>query len=90
MTGPMTSVLDALQQGARSIPEIARQTGLRRDLVDAVVEHLVNTGRLKAEPLMSGCPDGVCSGCVLSSRGCHGAVTKTAPFRARTLTVVRS
>ena len=86
MSGPLTEVVAALQRGARSLPEIVRATGLRRDLVDAVVEHLVATGRLRAEPLASGCPPQACGGCVLSARCCQGG---SAPVtRARTLSLV--
>ena len=86
MSGPLSEVIAALQQGARSLPEIVQATHLSRDLVDAVVEHLVATGRLKAEPLASGCPSQACGGCVLLSRGCQG--TPALPTRARTLSLV--
>lgn len=88
MSGPLSEVIAALQRGARSLPEIVQTTGLSRDLVDAVVEHLVATGRLKAEPLASGCPSQACGGCVLLARGCQGA--NLLPVRARTLSLVNA
>jgi len=86
MTGPLAQILAAFDTGVRSVPEITRTTGLNRDLVEAAVDHLVSTGRLKAEPLASGCPESACGGCALLAAGCHGA--SSIASRSRTLSVV--
>lgn len=88
MTGPLSAILTAVDSGARSLLQISRATGLDRGLVEAGVDHLVSTGRLRAEPLASGCPAGACGGCALLSAGCTGAVQ--VPSRARTLVLTHS
>jgi hypothetical protein len=62
-TSPLRSVLTAFQDGARSRAEVAATTGLRRDVVDAAIEHLLRMGRLDAKELAVGCPDGGCGTC---------------------------
>jgi hypothetical protein len=72
-TSPLRSVLAALDDGARSRSEVCDRTGLRRDVVDAAIEHLLRMGRLDARELTSGCPDGGCGSCasgVGSAPGC--------------------
>ncbi len=61
--GPLRQVLTALTGGAASRAELARRTGLSRDVVDTCLEHLVRTGHVQAEPIGSGCPDSGCGGC---------------------------
>ncbi|RBY82058.1 hypothetical protein DQ238_05480 [Geodermatophilus sp. TF02-6] len=61
--GPLRSVLTAFESGARSRTEVCARTGLRRDVVDAAVEHLLRMGRLDARELTVGCPDGGCGSC---------------------------
>ena len=60
---PLRSVLDAVGDGARSRHEIAARTGLRRDAVDAALDHLTRLGRLQATEMSSGCPGGGCGSC---------------------------
>lgn len=60
---PLRSVLAAFEDGARSRTDVAASTGLRRDVVDAAIEHLLRMGRLDAKELAVGCPDGGCGSC---------------------------
>ncbi len=82
----LTGVLDAFHDGVRSPEDVARRTGIRRDLVEAAIDHLVETGKLVAEPLASGCPPDVCGGCALATRGCR---YRRPASRARTLKMAR-
>lgn len=66
MSGPLTAVLDALQQGAGSLTEVSRRTGIRVDLVRAAADQLVRLGRAQECPLTVGCPSGGCGDCALS------------------------
>jgi hypothetical protein len=74
--------MGALDQGVRSVGDIASLTGLSHDVVSAAVDHLVAVGRLRAEPLASGCPSGACGSCALASQGCQPA---RRPARGRTV-----
>lgn len=69
---PLSAVLGAFADGAGSLSEVARRTGLDRDLVDASVEHLVRMGRLQAGTLSTGCPDGGCGSCASGDDGSAG------------------
>jgi hypothetical protein len=60
---PLRSVLTAFTDGARSRTDVCARTGLHRDVVDAAIDHLVRIGRLAAEKLAVGCPDGGCGSC---------------------------
>jgi hypothetical protein len=60
---PLRSVLTAFEDGALSRAEVCDRTGLRRDVVDAAIEHLLRLGRLDARELAVGCPDGGCGTC---------------------------
>jgi hypothetical protein len=60
---PLRSVLEAFSGGAGSRVEIAARTGLRPDVVDAAIEHLVRIGRMEAKELSTGCPAGGCGSC---------------------------
>jgi hypothetical protein len=82
VSGPLSQVLNTFDHQVRSVGEISRLTGLSRDVVTAAVDHLVATGRLRAEPLASGCPAGACGGCALASQGCQPA---RRPARGRTV-----
>jgi hypothetical protein len=62
-SSPLRSVLTAFEEGARSRTEVCAATGLRRDVVDAAIEHLLRLGRLDARELAVGCPDGGCGSC---------------------------
>lgn len=66
MSGPVTMVLDALQQGAGSVTEVSRRTGLRIDVVRAAADQLVRMGRAQECPLAVGCPPGGCGDCALA------------------------
>jgi hypothetical protein len=67
-------VLAAFADGAHSLDEVARRSGLSLDVVRASVDHLVRTGRIEARELAVGCPDGGCGSCasgqVDGSAGC--------------------
>ncbi len=67
-TGPLRAVLDAFESGAVTPDEVARTTALPRDVVDAVVAHLVRIGRLAAPGPAVGCPPSGCGGCAWSCR----------------------
>ena len=71
-TRPLHAVLAAFTGGAASLDEVSRVTGLPRDLVDAAVGHLVRMGRLSAQELTVGCPDGGCGSCASGSGGGAG------------------
>ena len=62
--GPVSRVLAALEEGAPSLAEVSARTGLRRDVVDAAVDHLVRLGRLETRTLAIGCPGSGCGSCV--------------------------
>jgi FeoC like transcriptional regulator len=62
-TSPLRSVLTAFEDGARSRADVCTATGLRRDVVDAAIEHLLRMGRLDARELAVGCPSGGCGSC---------------------------
>lgn len=69
---PLRAVLAAFDSGAGSRADLVRVTGLRADVVDAAVEHLLRMGRLSADPLTTGCPDGGCGTCPSGSGGKPG------------------
>jgi hypothetical protein len=69
---PLRSVLGAFEDGARSRAGVCDRTGLRRDVVDAAIEHLVRMGRLEARELTGGCPDGGCGSCASGSGDAPG------------------
>jgi hypothetical protein len=76
VSSPLRSVLGAFEDGARSRAEVGIRTGLRRDVVDAAIEHLLRIGRLDARELTAGCPDGGCGTCasgVGEAPGCGAA-----------------
>lgn len=65
VTGPVTAVLDALTDGAGSLGEVRRRTGLRAEVVRAAADHLVRAGLVQQCPLAVGCPPEGCGGCAL-------------------------
>lgn len=75
---PLRVVLEEFEAGTRSLDLIAKQTGLRRDLVQAIVDHLLRTGHLRAEMLSFGCPAQGCGGCPVRA-GCAVAASPGAP-----------
>ncbi|MFT3968931.1 MAG: hypothetical protein QM695_01285 [Micropruina sp.] len=66
MSGPVTTVLDALHQGVGSVTEVSRRTGLRVDVVRAAADQLVRMGRAQQCQLAVGCPPAGCGDCVLT------------------------
>ncbi len=65
--GPLTQVLDAFEQGASSLADIASRTGLNAGMVEASVDHLVRLGRVEAKEMAMGCPSGGCGTCASAS-----------------------
>lgn len=90
MSGPLTSVLDAIAGGAGSYGEICSATGLSREIVTASVDHLVRTGRLEVATLALGCPGGGCSSCASADDGRPGcgAAAPSASRRGAVLTAL--
>ena len=75
-TSPLRAVLGAFEGGARSRTDVCTRTGLRRDVVDAAIDHLLRMGRLDARELTTGCPAGGCGSCasgIGDSPGCDAA-----------------
>jgi hypothetical protein len=72
VSAPLRSVLAAFGSGARSRHDLCRATGLRDDLVDAAIDHLVRMGKLEARELSSGCPGGGCGSCASGVDGTAG------------------
>ncbi|MDQ1288165.1 MAG: hypothetical protein QG622_1730 [Actinomycetota bacterium] len=70
---PLSAVLAELTAGAPTLDEVARRTGLDRDLVEAAVAHLVRLGRVDSSELSTACPDSACGGCPVSACGARGA-----------------
>lgn len=68
MTAPVTAVLAQIEAGVRSVPDLAGRTGLAPDLVRAVVDRLVRTGRVTGWSLPSSCAPAGCGDCATS--GC--------------------
>nr|NLI49580.1 hypothetical protein [Propionibacterium sp.] len=62
--GPLRRVLAAIEDGAGSLAEVERATGLSRDVVAASVDHLLRLGRLEAHRIAAGCPAGGCAACL--------------------------
>ncbi len=69
---PLRAVLGAFETGASTLDDVAATTRLPRDVVDAVVEHLVRIGRLTASTLATGCPSGGCGTCASGVSGAPG------------------
>ncbi|MDR1448758.1 MAG: hypothetical protein LBI84_00880 [Propionibacteriaceae bacterium] len=72
MAGPLALVREAFapDNKVHSVGDIAGRTGLRPDVVEAALEHLLFTGELQARALSSSCPAGRCGSCALSERSC--------------------
>lgn len=60
---PLNAVLQAFDEGATSLDDIALRTSLSRDVVSAAVDHLRRMGRIEAKELSMGCPGGGCGSC---------------------------
>jgi hypothetical protein len=72
MSSPLRAVLDAFEHGAATRADIARSTGLRDDVVDAALEHLIRLGRISAQEMATGCPGGGCGSCASGVDGAPG------------------
>ncbi|MBZ8177349.1 hypothetical protein GSS88_05995 [Corynebacterium sp. 3HC-13] len=70
MPSPLAAVENAIAEGAVSRSDIARRAGIHPMTVDAVLEHLLRTGRIRRETLHSSCSSGACSSCALSDGTC--------------------
>lgn len=69
MSGPLNLVIAEISAGTPTLVEIAQRTGLRFDVVRAVVDHLIRVGRISRTETSLGCPTGSCGGCPIST-GC--------------------
>jgi hypothetical protein len=85
--GPLRAVLAELTAGAPTLDDVARRTGLDRDVVAAAVDQLVRLGRVSASTLSSTCPDDGCGGCTTSGCGARG---RPAPAGRRPVLVALS
>lgn len=63
---PLRAIMSAIEAGATTRLAIAGATGLRQDVVDAGVEHLLRMGL--AHGLDAGCTSGSCTSCSISCR----------------------
>lgn len=81
--GPMHRVVDALARGAASRSELATESGLPRDVADAVLDHLVRIGRVGAGTLGVGCPDQGCGACPSGRDDGEAGCGSSAPGRSR-------
>lgn len=84
MSGPLRRVLAAFDEGAASLDDVARISGLDRPMVEAAVAQLSRMGRLEVKELTLGCPGGGCASCASghadASPGC-GASRQSAARR---------
>lgn len=71
MTG-LRDVLAAIDDGARSVDDLARRTGLTPDLVDLALQQLARAGHLHPETIRAGCAAGGCTSCPAVHGGCGG------------------
>lgn len=94
VSAPLSSVLRCVQEGARSLPEISRRTGLNEAMVRACVDHLVRRGLLESSPISVGCPGSGCGSCVFGTRpdggpGCLAGPRSTGPVSRAALRILR-
>lgn len=82
--GPLRAVLTAFEGDVHSLDDIARRTGLSRDVVSAAVDHLVRAGRIEARTLAVGCPDGGCGSCASGTSAGEPGCGAPEPGRSRT------
>lgn len=77
---PLRSVLDALEQGAPTVAAVRARTGLDATVVDAVMDHLVRTGRVGTSRFVLGCP-GSCGACPAAGAAgdCGGGTPRPEP-----------
>lgn len=74
---PLSAVADAIADGAAGRGDIARRTGLNPGTVDAAIDHLERTGRLRREHMASSCSAGGCGSCPVN----HGGAECAGPGR---------
>lgn len=72
--GSLRAVLDAIDDGALTVVEVAASSGLSRDVVRAALDTLQATGRLSAESLSGGCPPAGCGSCAVADDCVTGPV----------------
>ncbi|GAB3624048.1 hypothetical protein GCM10027418_21320 [Mariniluteicoccus endophyticus] len=72
MSGPLSQVLAAIEDGATSVDDIARRCTMEPSAVRAGIDHLVRMGRLETSELSSGCPSGGCGTCASAVEGAPG------------------
>jgi hypothetical protein len=68
----LVAVLAELTAGTPTLDDVARRTGLARDVVEAAVAQLVRMGRVTSSTLSTTCPDDGCGGCATRGCGAHG------------------
>jgi hypothetical protein len=56
-------VLAEIDRGAATLTEVARGTGLDRQVVEAALDRLVAAGYLDAQAMLMGCPPSGCGDC---------------------------
>lgn len=83
MSGPLTTVADAIAAGAQSRRDLADRTGLDPSVVDAAIDHLIRLGRISTEQLGSGCPDTGCGSCASGKSDGTAGCGATGPANAR-------
>lgn len=62
-SGALADVLREFSRGAATTDEIARATGMDRELVAVALDQLVSLGLVTRDSMSSGCPDSGCGGC---------------------------
>lgn len=81
--GPLQRVVEAIVAGAATRADIAGRAGLDRDVVDAVIDHLLRTGRLGAEQIGGACPDTGCGSCPSGRSDGAAGCGSSGPLTAR-------
>ncbi|MBK8469282.1 MAG: hypothetical protein IPL45_05710 [Actinomycetales bacterium] len=61
--GPVRRVIRSLGDGCATRTAVSQQTGLDAQTVDAILDHLVRSGRISATRLGGACPDTGCGAC---------------------------
>ncbi|NBM20479.1 FeoC-like transcriptional regulator [Streptomyces sp. GC420] len=76
----LRAVLARVEAGrpGTTLAGIARELGIGRDEVEAIVDYWVGRGRLEVNTMAS-CPASGCAGCRLRSTGCGAGATAAPP-----------
>ena len=77
MSGPLTTVLGAMDGGAVTVAEVIDRTHLSEDTVRAALEALERMGRVRPEVLARGCLTQACGSCGSASSCGTGPVPLT-------------